>query len=209
MDIDWNAVLTNLVFVMLIAAIPIVVGLVRSLVQQQLDRLELEIGERNYWLLQSFAHDVVAAAEQTLGDANIDKKAYAVKMLSEMVQSLGLEVTPEQIDALIEAAVHGLKTPTLDAVELPQLEMIIEDELAFDIGSIVHYVLPDGKSAGQVRPAVVVRIWDDTKTIGTSQLQVFTDDQNDGLPPVMWATSILYDENGAPGTWHFPGDLKE
>lgn len=209
MEFDINPILTNLVLAVLIAAIPIVVATIRTLVQQQLARLEQELGERNYWLLQSFARDFVAAAEQTLGEANIDKKAYAVRMLTEMANSLGIQVTPEQIDALIEAAVHGLNTPILEPLEPLQLEVLMEDGLAFDVGSMVRYVLPDGRSAGEVRPAVVVRIWDESKTVGTSNLNVFTDGDNDypGTDGLLWATSIVYDESGAPGTWHFPGDL--
>lgn len=83
-------------------------------------------------------------------------------------------------------------------------------------GRIVHYVLNEGNGKGQHRPAVVVRVWRITgegniKTPpenGCSNLQVFTDSDehqkyNDELPPVMWATSVIYDENCAPGTWHW------
>lgn len=125
MEFDINAVLTNLVLTVLIAAIPIAVATIRALVRQQLTRLEQELGERNYWLLQSFARDFVAAAEQTLGEANIDKKAYAVRMLSETAARLGITVTPEQIDALIEAAVYGLNTAVPGTIELqafPEIE---------------------------------------------------------------------------------------
>ncbi|MEZ4591813.1 MAG: phage holin [Chloroflexota bacterium] len=118
MELNFNAVLTNLVLAVLVAAIPIVVAAVRALIQQQLERLKLELGERNYWLLQSFAQDFVAAAEQTLGEANIEKKAYAVRMLTDMANKLGIAVTPEQIDALIEAAVHGLNTEKMEGVQL-------------------------------------------------------------------------------------------
>ncbi len=209
MELNLNAVLTNLALAVLVAAIPIVVAAVRALIQQQLERLKLELGERNYWLLQSFAQDFVAAAEQTLGEANIDKKIYAVRMLTDLASDLGIAVTPEQIDALIEAAVHGLNTATLEPLEPFQLEVLMEDGLAFDVGSMVRYVLPDGRSAGEVRPAVVVRIWDEPKTVGTSNLNVFTDGDNDypGTDGLLWATSITYDKSGAPGTWHLPGDL--
>lgn len=118
MEINLNQVLTNLVLAVLIAAIPIVVVTARALIQQQLERLKLELGERNYWLLQSFAQDFVAAAEQTLGEANIEKKAYAVRMLTDMANKLGVAVTPEQIDVLIEAAVHGLNTAKMEGVQL-------------------------------------------------------------------------------------------
>lgn len=126
MELDLNAVLINLVLAVLVAAIPVVVATARALVQRQLERLKLEIGERNYWLLQSFARDFVAAAEQTLGEANIDKKLYAVRMLTDLASNLGIAVTPEQIDALIEAAVHGLNTATLNTATLGAIELPAE-----------------------------------------------------------------------------------
>lgn len=47
------------------------------------------------------------------------------------------------------------------------------------VGRIVNYVLPDGRSAGQVRPAIVVRVWNDVSSDliaqGYCNLQVFTD----------------------------------
>lgn len=85
-------------------------------------------------------------------------------------------------------------------------------------GRIVHYVLEDGRSKGQHRPAIVVRDWKQEN--GLCQLQVFTDGLNDGfesghylhepgaaftLPQnVIWRTSVHYDENKEPGTWHWP-----
>jgi LL-H family phage holin len=208
MEINFNQVLTNLVLAVLIAAIPIVVVAARALIQQQLERLKLEIGERNYWLLQSFAQDFVAAAEQTLGEANIDKKEYAVRMVSEMAQSLGIEVTREQLEALIEAAVHELNNSKLEPLEAIELEVLQPEVLDLDIGSMVRYVLPDGRHPGEVRPAAVVKIWD--RVMGTSNLNVFTDGDNDypDTDGLLWATSIMYDEDGALGTWHFPGDLE-
>lgn len=68
------------------------------------------------------------------------------------------------------------------------------------VGRIVHYVLPEGRNAGEHRPAIVTRVWSDVCV----QLQVFTDGENDGLANVEWRTSILNDEAGAPNTWHWP-----
>jgi hypothetical protein len=79
-------------------------------------------------------------------------------------------------------------------------------------GRIVHYVL----GSGEHRPAIVVRVWR-LNTIeggvvppqnGCSNLQVFTDSDaegkyNDRLPPVMWATSALFDAECKPFTWHW------
>jgi hypothetical protein len=79
-------------------------------------------------------------------------------------------------------------------------------------GRIVHFVLPSGEH----RPAIVVRVWRVTQEDGTRkppqngccQMQVFTDSDaeskyNDCLPPVMWATSVLYSEDPKPYTWHW------
>ena len=78
-------------------------------------------------------------------------------------------------------------------------------------GRIVHFVLADGRSPGEHRPAIVVKVWRNTDNTppanGCSNLQVFTDGEggnyNDGLPRLLWQTSVLYDPDGAPGTWHW------
>jgi hypothetical protein len=77
------------------------------------------------------------------------------------------------------------------------------------IGDQVLYVLEDGPSEGEVRPAVVVRLWSDfTKSDNPFvQLQVFTDGLNDGnqyAGGIAWKTSRQYFEDKKPGTWHFP-----
>lgn len=74
-------------------------------------------------------------------------------------------------------------------------------------GRIVHFVLPDGRSKGQHRPAIVVKVWSDECV----NLTVFTDHANDydntenpnGELGVMWATSVNFDENKSEGTWHW------
>ena len=72
------------------------------------------------------------------------------------------------------------------------------------VGRIVHYVLPDGPYAGDVRPAIVVRVWN--QDLGAVNLQVFTDQSNDGFDTgVVWATSVVHDqETKKPRTWHWP-----
>lgn len=68
------------------------------------------------------------------------------------------------------------------------------------IGRIVHYVLDD---QGTVRPAIIVRIWD--QETGNCNLQVFTDGTNDQTgSSLVWRTSILYSEEPKAGTWHWP-----
>lgn len=72
------------------------------------------------------------------------------------------------------------------------------------IGDIVHFVLDDGPSAGQHRPALVVHVWSDDLL----QLQVFPDSDaagtfNDKLPVPYWRTSVKLDRSAEEhGTWH-------
>lgn len=88
-------------------------------------------------------------------------------------------------------------------------EQTVNEIEGLRVGAIVGYVLYDGNNEGQVRPAIVVKIWD--HITGCSQLQVFMDGDgtegfNDSAPNIQWETSILYDEDKTPGTWHFIGD---
>ena len=74
-------------------------------------------------------------------------------------------------------------------------------------GRIVHYVLNEGFNIGQHRPAIVVRVWQtlpgENFMNGNCQLQVFTDEMNDGLPGVLLKTSVLFNEAGEPNSWHW------
>ena len=73
------------------------------------------------------------------------------------------------------------------------------------IGRIVHYILSDGRSPGEHRPAIIVKIWNPDML----QLQVFTDGSNDGdvyKSGVFWATSVYYADPSEKKfhTWHWP-----
>lgn len=87
------------------------------------------------------------------------------------------------------------------------------------IGRVVHYVIDENTH----RPAIVVRVWADeqhyqedaAKGDHVVQLQVFTDGSNDRHTAeslgilgaengLVWRTSVHFDPNGAPGTWHWP-----
>jgi hypothetical protein len=78
-------------------------------------------------------------------------------------------------------------------------------------GDQVLYVLDQGRSAGQVRPAFVVRAWNDVYV----NLMVLTDCTNDfdsgqsGANGTYWATSVTYDKAATkPRTWLWPEDAK-
>ena len=75
-------------------------------------------------------------------------------------------------------------------------------------GRIVHYVMDQGRSKGEHRPAIVVRVWPDyfdADSVPLIQLQVFTDQTNDDCQTgTIWRTSVHFDGDAkAPGTWHW------
>jgi hypothetical protein len=82
---------------------------------------------------------------------------------------------------------------------------------------MVYYVLDQRNNAGESRPAIVVR---ETPTGNAGEepllnLVVFVDGENDAYSsdrPLIYRTSVHYDEDEAPGTWHYligPGELIE
>lgn len=89
------------------------------------------------------------------------------------------------------------------------------------IGRTVHFVMDSGRSRGEHRPAVIVRVWGEDQVkagtlpesaLGTVQLQVFVDGTNDGFPEgvnVVWKTSVKHDEGGEPYSWHWPEQIDE
>jgi hypothetical protein len=75
-------------------------------------------------------------------------------------------------------------------------------------GCMVHYVMPDGPRAGEVRPAMVIRGLPNA----AANLQIFLDGPNDApgshvMPTSVWMGTVAYDPLGAPGTWHWPARL--
>ncbi|HEX3640195.1 MAG TPA: hypothetical protein VHV10_02775 [Ktedonobacteraceae bacterium] len=76
------------------------------------------------------------------------------------------------------------------------------------VGDMVLYVLPDGSYPGEIRPAVIVKVWGDQPDSYVN-LQVFTDSMNDyitahpGGSGIMWRTSVEHDEHEkSPGSYH-------
>jgi hypothetical protein len=77
-------------------------------------------------------------------------------------------------------------------------------------GDQVMYVLENGVSAGQSRPAFVVRKWGAGHFVN---LMVLTDCTNDfysgsGAQGVLWATSVHYSATKEPRTWHYLSERK-
>lgn len=61
--------------------------------------------------LKQIIFDAVWAAQQTLTD-NDQKKQYVLKVVQEYLAKVGLKLTDEEIDILIESAVLSMKVET-------------------------------------------------------------------------------------------------
>lgn len=77
------------------------------------------------------------------------------------------------------------------------------------IGRIVHFVLQHGASAGQHRPAIIVKAWPMNAEL--VNLQVFTDGMDDNQkdrtgmnqpPNMMWLKNVRHSAEHENGTWH-------
>lgn len=85
------------------------------------------------------------------------------------------------------------------------------------IGRIVHAVITDKRGNQVTRPAIIVRTWPDQDggTASYVNAQVFCDSDgatnyNDGLPNVVWKTSLTFDPTGKlPTSWHWPARPQE
>lgn len=70
------------------------------------------------------------------------------------------------------------------------------------IGRMVHYVLPmSHNNKGEIRPAVIVRVWSDTCV----SLYVFLDKTNDFVLNDQETSSVTLDPEGKqPRSWNWP-----
>ncbi len=102
-SINWLQILVGAAVVM----IPMVAGYAAVLWRQHSaaieKKIEAEVGETWWTLLESVARTLIASAEQTTGiDTNEEKKAFVQAKVEELAAAWNIPVTPEQIDAIIE-----------------------------------------------------------------------------------------------------------
>lgn len=72
--------------------------------------LKNKIGEDKYNQIASFAETVVRSAEKIYTvDEWAQKKRYAVDLVQKKAEELGLSITEEEINAIIEGAVQAVK----------------------------------------------------------------------------------------------------
>lgn len=100
----WHDVL-QLVYAVLGA---VLVGIGTLLIRRYLPAVQ---GKVQVELLRELAKMAVAAAEQLAGQRGWrgqDKRAFAIEVLQESLARLGVQVTPQELEAAVEAAVAAL-----------------------------------------------------------------------------------------------------
>ncbi len=72
------------------------------------------------------------------------------------------------------------------------------------LGRVIHYVLPDGRRAGEVRAAMVTNVFPSAAD-GMCNGTVFLDQLNDADSKGFFG-SAKFDDSATPaqGTWHWP-----
>jgi len=109
--------LIDAVIAVAIAVIPVLgviaVRALRGYLASKDAEIKANMGFNNYYLLETFARNVVGAAEQTVGlDTNEKKKAFASDLLLELAAQYNIPISKKLIDGLVEAAVLALKRST-------------------------------------------------------------------------------------------------
>jgi len=97
-----------------VALIPVVAGIATFYLKGYLEKLgekaDNEIGEANMDVILKFAEVFVRAAEQMFGLADEEaKKDFVVDQLEKIVDQLGLPISDEQLEALVEATFNRIK----------------------------------------------------------------------------------------------------
>ena len=72
--------------------------------------LKNKIGEDKYALLIEFAEIIVRSAEKIYTPEQWEtKKQYAVTMVTDKAHELGIEISLEEVNAIVEGAVYAMK----------------------------------------------------------------------------------------------------
>lgn len=131
----------------------------------------------------------------------------------QVIESMPPSVLAEGLVTGMTPSLRALTTTTqLRAVEAAVADTAITLPVPIKptrdlVGAEIFYILASGPSAGERRPAVIVKDWGDNKV----NVQVFTDSSNDypagtpGSGGTLWATSVHYAPAEAKqiGTWHW------
>ena len=127
--------MNDFIFNLLMAVVVGVVGavakeLIPYLVEKKNNAL-LELRRTKWDWVADIVDTVVRAVEQTLSDQlhGEDKKDEAVKWIRKLTYSAGIQLTDDQISAMIEAAVRAMNQETQDVVhELPSAIGFVPDK---------------------------------------------------------------------------------
>jgi hypothetical protein len=112
---DWTPLIEAGVSALVIL-LPVVIAILsyylKGYLQELKKRVEGEVGKERLDQVLELTELLIRAAEQLTGlETDEAKKDYVTKELTELVADLGLPLTPEQIDAIIEGVYQGLKNP--------------------------------------------------------------------------------------------------
>lgn len=115
----------NLIFNVLMALVVAIAGIVAKqvipFVKAKKEEALAKIRQTKWAFAADIIDAVVRAVEQTVSDEihGEGKKELAIKYIQELLAQNGIEVTAEQLDALIEAAVQAMNDGQIK-VEVPE-----------------------------------------------------------------------------------------
>lgn len=98
---------TELITKLVEAVVTVVIVLISAYV---IPWLKGKIGDDKYAMIVEFAEIVVRSAEKIFTQEEwAQKKRYAVEMVQKKAEEIGITITPDEINAIIEGAVQAVK----------------------------------------------------------------------------------------------------
>lgn len=115
--------LYDVVFVALVsvlaAGVPVIVSRIWRLANGALARFEEQIGGEKFEQLREWAETLIRAAEQKAGlETNEQKYDYVFNLLRERAVELGVPLSLNQLDALLEGVLSWIKSSSSIELEL-------------------------------------------------------------------------------------------
>lgn len=121
----------DLLMAVIVALIGVIVKELLPYIRKEKERALLELRQTKWAWAADIVDTVVRAVEQTVSDQlhGEAKKDEAVKWIRKLTYSAGIQLTDDQISAMIEAAVRAMNQETQDVVhELPSAIGFVPDK---------------------------------------------------------------------------------
>lgn len=130
MVVTMNNLVFNVLMALIVAMIGVITKTLLPYLKEKKEEATAKIRQTRWAWAADIIDAVVRAVEQTVSDEihGEGKKEIAVKYIEELLAQNGIELSHEQIDALIEAAVQAMNEGTIQIETVDELHTDVMEE---------------------------------------------------------------------------------